>query len=291
MIFSKLLYNKSQQLRTLWKIVIFTILLIIVVLPLLFIANKTIQFLGALLVLILGLKLNSIFLDKREFSDYGLVLSSRTFRLLAVGSLIGFCTVVLLVILGNSLNWISVSKVISASSQSLLALFAFKMLLVAIIEETFFRGYLFTSLIEVFKKKKSSNRQSIILALILSSTCFGLAHLGNSHASLLSLVALTINGIVWCIPFILTKNLGLSIGLHTMWNFAQTQIGFTMSGNSANNPLYKIENIGADFLTGGDYGPEAGVLGLIGFGSMLLLTLLYLRFSNMRILHPLNTKN
>ena len=287
MIFPKLLYNKSQQLRTLWKIVIFTILLIIAVLPLLFISNKTIQFLGALFVLILGLKLNSKFLDKREFSDYGLVLSSRTFRLLAVGSLIGFCTVVLLVILGNSLNWISVSKVISASSQSLLALFAFKMLLVAIIEETFFRGYLFTSLIEVFKKKKSSNRQSIIFALVLSSTCFGLAHLGNSNASFFSITALTINGMVWCIPFILTKNLGLSIGLHTTWNLAQTYFGFTMSGNSAHNPLFKIENVGADFLTGGDYGPEAGMLGLMGFGIMFLLTLLYLRFFDMKISYRL----
>ena len=94
---------------------------------------------------------------------------------------------------------------------------------------------------------------------------------------MLSIILLTINGMVWGIPFIMTKNLGLSIGQHMAWNFTQTQLGFTMSGNKALSSFYSIENNGSDLLTGGEYGPEAGILGLTGFFMMLLLPLIYLR--------------
>ena len=120
------------------------------------------------------------------------------------------------------------------------------------------------------------------MALVLSSLLFGLAHTGNNHASPLSIVFLTFNGMVWCIPFILTKNLGLSIGLHLSWNFTQTQMGLTMSGNTALNPFYKIENTGPDLFTGGDYGPEAGISGLIGVAFMLFAALAYLKLKEKR---------
>jgi hypothetical protein len=50
-----------------------------------------------------------------------------------------------------------------------------------------------------------------------------------------------------------------------------------MSGNKASDSLLMIKNIGHPIWTGGDYGPEAGLLGLLGFLSMLLLSLVYLR--------------
>ncbi len=172
------------------------------------------------------------------------------------------------------------SDFLSISKPSLLFPFAFKMLLVSFLEETFFRGYLFTNILEGFKSKKTSNKQAVLIALIISSLLFGLAHFSNNNASIISITLLMINGMVWCIPFILTKNLGLSIGLHLSWNFTQTQIGLTMSGNKALNSFYKIENTGPDLFTGGDYGPEGGILGLIGFVVMLITTLAYLRITN-----------
>ncbi|WP_158657103.1 CPBP family intramembrane glutamic endopeptidase [Maribacter cobaltidurans] len=147
----------------------------------------------------------------------------------------------------------------------------------AILEETFFRGYLFTNLYDGFKSKRLFKKKALLISLMLSSLFFGLAHFSNNDASILSIVLLTINGMVWCIPFIMTENLGLSIGLHMAWNFTQTQLGFTMSGNKAVNSFYEIENKGADLLTGGEYGPEAGILGLFGFVVMFLLSLAYLK--------------
>ena len=275
-----LFYNNNQQIKSIWRILIFISLLFITVLPLFLIDNKTLQFLGATLILIFGLYINSKYLDKRKFSDYGLVLRRVTFKYLVVGLIIGFCSVVLMLLIGKSTGILSVSGFAAISTPHLIGLFAFKMFLVGIIEETFFRGYLYTSLHAVFKSNKTANKQAILISLVLSSILFGLAHFNNNNTSIFSFAALTINGIVWCIPFIITKNLGLSIGLHTAWNFTQTQFGFTMSGNNASNSFYSIENIGSDLFTGGAYGPEAGILGILGFAIMLLMSLTYLRYCN-----------
>ena len=268
--------NNNQQIKSIWRILIFISLLFLAVLPLFLIDNKILQFFGATVILIFGLYANSKYLDKREFSEYGLVLKKETFKHLIVGLVIGFCSVILILIIGKITGILSVSGFTTISQPSLIYLFAFKMFLISVIEETFFRGYLFTTFYDGFKSNKTSKKLAVLMALILSSMLFGLAHFSNNHVSIFAFTALAINGIVWCIPFIITRNLGLSIGLHTAWNFTQTQFGFTMSGNKASHSFYSIENVGSDALTGGAYGPESGALGLVGFAFMLLMSLSYL---------------
>ncbi len=279
-----LFFNTNRQIKCIWRILIFVSLLFLAILPLLLLNNVYIQFFGVVLILIFGLYINSKYLDKRNFSEYGLVVSKATFQNLLVGLIIGFCSVVLILIIGKTTGVLSVSSLVSVPKTSLVLLFAVKMLLVSILEETFFRGYLFTNLYDGFDSKKRTKKQTLLISLMLSSILFGLAHFNTNNSSFFSITLLTCNGIVWCIPFIISKNLGLSIGLHTAWNFTQTQLGFTMSGNTPLHSLYKIENVGSDFFTGGEYGPEAGVLGLIGFGMMLFMSLLYLKY-----VHPKQT--
>tara|TARA_R110002050_G_C8830521_1_gene505181 strand:- start:51 stop:932 length:882 start_codon:yes stop_codon:yes gene_type:complete len=278
-------YNNDNQIRAFWRILIFISFLLLAVLPLILIENSYFQFFGASLILIFGLYLNSKYLDKRGFSEYGLIFKKKTFTYLLIGVLIGFFSVILMVLIGKATGLLSVSDFLSIPKPTLVFLFAFKMLLVSILEETFFRGYLFTNIFEGIKSKKTSYKQAVLIALVISSLLFGLAHFSNNNASVISITLLTINGMVWCIPFILTKNLGLSIGLHLSWNITQTQIGLTMSGNKALNSFYRIENTGPDLFTGGDYGPEAGILGLIGFAVMLLTTLAYLRITEKTLLN------
>ncbi|WP_034237546.1 CPBP family intramembrane glutamic endopeptidase [Aquimarina atlantica] len=246
--------------------------------PLIMINNSYLQFFGAVLILIFGLYLNSKYLDKRDFSGYGLVFKKETFTHLCIGILIGFISVLFMFFIGKATGILLVSDAKSIPHIELLLLFALKMLLVGILEETFFRGYLFTTIYDGLLSGTTKN-QAFWISFVVSSALFGLAHISTSNASILSTIFLSINGMVWCIPFVITKNLGLSIGLHTAWNFTQTQIGFTMSGNKAIHSFYRIEDNGFALLTGGEYGPEAGVLGLIGFMFMLLLSLMYLRFT------------
>ena len=269
-------YNNDNQIRAFWRILIFISFLLLAVLPLILIENSYFQFFGASLILIFGLYLNSKYLDKRGFSEYGLIFKKKTFTYLLIGVLIGFFSVILMVLIGKATGLLSVSDFLSIPKPTLVFLFAFKMLLVSILEETFFRGYLFTNIFEGIKSKKTSYKQAVLIALVISSLLFGLAHFSNNNASVISITLLTINGMVWCIPFILTKNLG---------NITQTQIGLTMSGNKALNSFYRIENTGPDLFTGGDYGPEAGILGLIGFAVMLLTTLAYLRITEKTLLN------
>ncbi|GAA4277305.1 CPBP family intramembrane glutamic endopeptidase [Aquimarina mytili] len=249
----------------------------IAVSPLILIRNSHLQFLGAVLILVLGLYLNSKYLDKIDFSEYGLIFKKETFIHLIIGIFIGAISVVLILLLGKEMDFLTVSKVNPDFRIKLSLLFALKMFLVGILEETFFRGYLFTNIYNGLKSRVVTNRQRFLIALLASSTFFGLAHINTNNANLISIVFLSINGMVWCIPFAITKNLGLSIGLHSAWNFAQTQIGFIMSGNKAKNSFFNVKNNAADLFTGGEYGPEAGILGLIGFAIMLILVLIYLK--------------
>jgi len=275
-------YNKTHRLRTLWRILIFCGLLSITILPLIFIDNSHLQFFGALLILIFGLYINSKFLDKIRFSDYGLSFKKKTFGHLSIGILIGSLAVLLIFVIGQTLGTLTVYKAISVPKLDLILPFALKMLLVAILEETFFRGYLFTTIYDGLKSSSMTKRHALITALVLSSVIFGVAHFSNNNASIMSIIFLSINGMVWCIPFVVTRNLGFSIGLHASWNFTQTLIGFSMSGNEALNSFYIIQTNDGSIFSGGAYGPEAGLLGLLGFFAMLVFSLAYLKLTKKR---------
>lgn len=279
---SAFFFNDNDQIRTFWRILIFIAVLSLAISPLLFVPNPYLQFLGAVLIFLWVLYLNAKYLDKRDFHEYGLVVKSGTFSKVLIGMLIGFLSVMLMLLIGKAIGVLRLSE--GSLQWSALALFAFKMFLVSILEETFFRGYLYTNIYDGFTSKKRSKKKTFLIALFLSSILFGLAHFSNYNASVQSMALLTINGFVWCIPFAMTKNLGLSIGLHFAWNFTQTFLGFTMSGNKAVNSWYRIENQKSDLISGGDYGPEAGLLGLIGFMTMFLLAYAYLKLVHKKTL-------
>lgn len=281
----ELFYNSNNQIRAFWRILIFIFFLSLAISPFLLVKNSYLQFIGALFILILGLYINSKYLDKKDFSEYGLVFKIETLLDLFIGILIGVFTVIVILVIGKISGFLEVSSSSSIPKLSIILFFAFKMFLIGILEETFFRGYLYTNIYDGFKSKTISKKKTFLISLLICSTIFGIAHFNNNGVSPLSIIMLTINGMVWCIPFAITKNLGLSIGLHCAWNFTQTFLGFTMSGNKTLSSLYQIKNQNSDLITGGDYGPEAGVLGLIGFIIMLLISLAYLKIKKKKTLH------
>lgn len=281
--FRELFFADDDRLRVIWRMLIFICLILLAVSPLILFHNSTLQFFGATTVLIVGLYLNARYLDKRPFSMYGLLFTKRALGYLVVGMVFGGLTVSSMLALGHFTGMLSISKLPTHPDLALLLLFGLKMVFVAIIEESLYRGYFFTNLYGALQSNMYSNRMALISAVGVSSLLFGLAHFSNDNASVISIAFLTINGMVWCIPFIMTKSLGLSIGLHASWNFFQTFYGFTMSGNKSVNSIFDIKNVGDKIWTGGDYGPEAGLFGLLGFMTMLLLILVYLRIAAKRI--------
>jgi len=122
----------------------------------------------------------------------------------------------------------------------------------AVGEEIVFRGVVFRIFEEMF---------GTLVALLVSAGFFGLIHMGNHGATVVSGVAIALEaGVLLAVSYMLVRNLWLPIGLHFGWNFCEGGIfGSAVSGNAFKG-LWHTTFTGPDILTGGKFGPEASVV-------------------------------
>ncbi|SHJ75036.1 hypothetical protein SAMN02745146_0065 [Hymenobacter daecheongensis DSM 21074] len=122
---------------------------------------------------------------------------------------------------------------------------------VAIFEEVLMRGILF----RIAEEKLGS-----YLALAVSSVIFGLLHLVNPGATLLSGLCVVVAGGVFGLAYVATRSLWFPIALHFAWNFMQSGIfGAVTSGNDNTTSLLTTKLAGSTLITGGTFGPEASI--------------------------------
>lgn len=267
--------HKTGEIKLVWRLILFLILLLILVSPLLLLSSNILQFLFGALLLTGLLIFWSRYIDRKTLHHYGLATSSRMGLELVTGVIIGCMAVAamfLLVALPSTPGpWSLHGQAIDMA----FGLFFLKAVLVAYWEETMFRGFLLVNL-RTSLSSRWGNTKGTIAAVTASSVLFGAIHSGTDHFSWLAFAILTLNGIIWCVPMMMTGRLGLSIGLHASWNFAQSKIfGFAMSGNAPENALLDGNLSGSPIWTGGAYGPEGGLIGVIGLIFMLLLIMAY----------------
>ena len=118
-------------------------------------------------------------------------------------------------------------------------------------EEMTFRGYPFQRLVDSLGPAG---------AVALSSAFFGLVHVGNPHHTILSTLNTTLVGVPLAVAYLRTRSLWLPIGLHFSWNFLQGYLlGLPVSGVELPVTLLKGSVLDRMWLTGGSYGPEAGI--------------------------------
>lgn len=130
-------------------------------------------------------------------------------------------------------------------------------------EELVFRGYQLTNMAEGLNFSRFGPRGAIVLALVLSSFLFGVFHVWNPNASVLSTINLTLwGGLLLGFGYVLTGRLALPMGLHIAWNFFEGNVfGFPVSGwGTLGATFLSIEQSGPPLFTGGAFGPEAGLL-------------------------------
>jgi len=223
------------------------------------------------------------FLDKRSFLDFGLHFDRIWRNDFLVGVLIG--TIAMSVIFGIewSLGWLGITGFGWQSASrgsfgwSIMASFL-AMLLVGFHEELFSRGYQILNLSEGLNYPRLSARGAVMLSVLLTSTLFGSLHLFNPNASAVSTFNIILAGIALAIPYVLTGSLALSIGLHFSWNFVQGGVfGFPISGMALPNSIIRINQAGTDLWTGGAFGPEAGLTGILGITIIAALACVYIK--------------
>lgn len=157
-------------------------------------------------------------------------------------------------------------------------LFLLQMLAVGFYEEVLLRGYILINLKEGIWWEGMSEVTALFVAVIISSLMFSFAHLFNPNASMITFITISLAGFLLAFPFLWTANLALSIGLHSAWNFILGGIfGFKVSGLSPTASFVTIESIGPDWWTGGLFGPEAGLSGVLAMCLSLLLTIIFLQ--------------
>lgn len=147
--------------------------------------------------------------------------------------------------------------------------------IVAFEEELLFRGYSIQTL---------AFNLSPTLATIITSSLFGLLHLGNPNVTFFSTANTMLAGVWLSVAYFKTRSLFLATGLHLAWNFAMGVIyGLPVSGITkfAKYSFLDTKDLGKAWLTGGDYGPEGGVIATIVLilGIVFLLKLPLLKIS------------
>jgi len=132
-------------------------------------------------------------------------------------------------------------------------------------EEIVFRGYLFQNMVE---------GMGLAMSVLVSCLIYGVVHAANPNAGLLSSSIIVGFGFLRLYGYLATKLLWLSIGMHIGWNFFQGPVfGYAASGQTQSATLFTHTASGPDWLTGGDFGPEASVITI----PVLLITLLVMR--------------
>ena len=102
------------------------------------------------------------------------------------------------------------------------------------------------------------------LALSISAALFGLMHLPNPQATIVSSAAIALEaGVMLAAAYMVTRRVWLAIGIHVAWNFAQGGIfGVAASGVKSTGYLDGYLN-GPPILSGGAFGPEASIVGVV----------------------------
>jgi membrane protease YdiL (CAAX protease family) len=150
-------------------------------------------------------------------------------------------------------------------------------LAVAIFEEVAMRGIVFRLLEEGV---------GTWLAILLSALFFGFGHRGNPGATWVSSMAIAIEaGGLLAALYVATRSLWLPIGLHWAWNLFEGPVwGSLVSGNEL-GVLAKATFPGPAWLTGGAFGPEAGLPAMM-LGAAVGVGFIVLAIRRERIVTP-----
>jgi len=125
----------------------------------------------------------------------------------------------------------------------------------AVLEEVAFRGILLRILEEGIGTRA---------ALVGSAVIFCVAHLENNGVRWVTLLSVTLAGLMWGEVFIVSRNIWVAAVHHCCWNATIFMIGVPLSGEDwrAQAPLVTVSH-GSVLWTGGAFGPEDSLVNIV----------------------------
>gem|GEM_PF-8450 len=214
---------------------------------------------------LIAARLTTRTVDRRPIADYGLRFDRMWWRDYAFGLLAGAVQMAFIFAVLLAGEWIVIESIRFTSAVVISLVLSFIIhFAVGFGEELFSRGGLLLMFEEGFAWRWWPRIVATIIATLVTSALFGLMHAGNPNATPISIFNLILAGISLAIPVLLTRQLGISMGAHTTWNLFQGAVlGFPVSGQDLATPVIDSEPTGPLYLTGGAFGPEAGILSIV----------------------------
>ena len=227
---------------------------------------------------VVGVWLAGRYVDRRRFADFGLSMDRDWWIDCGFGLVLGGLLMSAIFLVQFALGWITITGVFAG--EALLSAVAGSLLLfliVGIYEELLLRGYLLTNLAEGARGILGI-AGAIAFGTLVSSVVFGVFHASNPNATLVSTVSISFAGVMLALGYVLTGEIAIPIGLHVTWNLFQgTVYGFPVSGLELGPSIVAVETEGPRVITGGGFGPEAGLIGVAAMVAGSLATVAWVR--------------
>ncbi len=291
-LFDTIFLSNDSRLRAGWRLLMQLVFSILFYIPLSLVASRlggmNLQMIAGGIAITLAVWVAGRVVDKRPLSDFGLQMDAQWGRDCLTGFLMATVVMSLIVLFQLAAGWIEFTGFgwDRASQRNFVVLLAGYILAMAVVgfyEELWSRGYQLSNLTEGFYNGKNRNLAGLI-AIAISSLIFGVLHIGNPNTTLLGIFVIILAGVMLALPFVVTGQLGYSVGLHFAWNVIQGAVyGLPVSGIRFRQSILQFEAVGPELWTGGRFGPEGGLLGVIGVLALIVMTIIHLRMHNHQI--------
>lgn len=264
------LLNSEHQLRNGWWILIFFLVLASFLVPALLIAQQTSMevSIGLQAVIVVLASWICQRLRRKPLTELLGKMNMGWFKELCLGILVGSALMLVPALIMRLFNWVDWQR--NPTGFSALSTSVFLFMGVAVAEELLFRGFIFQRLIASIGPWPAQ--------LILAGY-FLLTHLSNpgmtGNGKVLAGMNIFLASLMFGLAFIRTKSLAMPLGLHFMANLIQGGVlGFGVSGTDQAGLWKPLFAAVPEWLTGGQFGLEASVPGLMCV--VVILILLYM---------------
>ncbi|MFV8325218.1 CPBP family intramembrane glutamic endopeptidase [Flavobacterium sp. ZS1P14] len=261
--------NDKQKVRDIWWVIIFYFVLAAITFPVILLSQHfkfDVTMMHQAVIVVMASWICQSF-RRKPFSGLVGALKVDWIRNFCIGILMGSALMAIpsfFLFVFTGVRW----QIQTMDLQSLLSV-TLLFIGVAIAEEFLFRGFAFQRLMCSIGEWP---------AQIIIAGYFLLTHINNpgmtGNIKIFASINIFLASIMFGLAFIRTKSLSMPLGIHFMANWVQgVALGFGVSGNEETNLLKPVFNGAPDWITGGAFGLEASVPGLISV--IITIILLY----------------